>query len=742
MRNRFICIILMIGLSLCLLSQEQIKGKPGKNNHYRIPKVDSKINTDGILDEEVWKKALVLKLEYEVNPGENIPPPVQTDVLLAYNKTHLFIAFRAYDPEPSKIRARLSDRDNLGTQDWVAVVLDTFDDDRRSFDLFCNPLGIQTDSIGVSNDDASQWDAIWDSGGKINAKGYFVEMSVPFSSLRFQRKDGDQVWGFDAVRSYPRNVRHHIGAFPHDRNNNCYLCQSIKLIGFQGVKSGKNLEFDPTLVGYLSKARESGNSGPFIKDKKLEPGITAKWGFTPNLTFSATANPDFSQVEADALKLDINKPFALYYSEKRPFFTEGSDFFNSPLNIVYTRTIRAPSWGLKLTGKEDKNTIGAYFVRDTLTNLIFPGTQYSNATSMPLNSTATVLRYRRDIGNKYTIGAHFTNREGDDYYNRVLSVDGNLRLTSKDQIQFQIIGSATRYPDEVALEFDQQLNQFNDKAFKLFYYHNTRNLDCYAGYNDIGKNFRADLGFIPQAGYRCIYTGLSYLWIAKPRQWWTEFMLEGDYQQDIDHSGELLMRKAHITFKYRGPLNMFSLFNFEYKRESYNGLFFDQKQLFIHHRFKPNGNMIIYHNFLLGDRIDYANTRLGKRFWANHGIQYNIGLHLRLTLDHTLERMRVNSQRLYNAHQGEMRLTYQFNKRMFLRGILQYVDYRFNNSTYINEVDPVYRNVFTQILFSYKINPQTVLYLGYTDKYTGFNKTNLPLTDRKLFLKIGYALVM
>jgi hypothetical protein len=741
MRKQFVQGVLLLFMVFAFFSH-RVQAESMNNKQYRVPRVDSVIKADGILDEAVWQKALVLELNYEVEPGENIKPPVKTEVLLAYNKTRLFIAFRAYDPHPEQIRARLSDRDELNNQDWVAVVLDTFDDKRRSYDLFCNPLGVQSDFIEVSGGHGSEWDTIWDSGGRINDQGYFVEMSVPFSSLRFQRKDGDQVWGFDAVRSYPRTVRHHIGTFPRDRSNNCYLCQSVKLVGFNGAKPGKNIEIDPTIAAHINHERENETEGPFIKDERFDPGITARWGLTPNLTLSGTVNPDFSQVEADALQLDINEPFALYYSEKRPFFLEGSDFFDTRLNAVHTRTLRDPAWGLKLTGKEGANTIGAYFVRDTLTNLVFPGSQSSDSTSLSMDSNALVLRYRRDLGSKYTLGALFTNRQGDDYYNRVLGFDGDFRFTSKDRVTMQVLGSYSRYPENVVSEFGQPRGEFKDKALDIIYIHNTRDLDWYMGYRNIGRGFRADQGFIPRVGYRFFFGGGDYVWYAKPGTWWTRFVLEFDYDHLTDDNGDLLSRESSFTFSYGGPMETHSFINYKKKRDVYEGLGFDMDQFLIHHCMNPRRNMHISFNAAWGDRIDYANTRLGKRINLRPGMLIDLGRHWQFSLYHTYERMQVESERLYTANQSEMHLTYQFNKRTFLRTILQYVDYRYNTAMYTDEIDPVYRRLFTQFLFSYKINPQTVLFLGYTDNYYSYQAAGLPQVNRTVFLKIGYALVM
>ena len=306
---------------------------------YRVPRVNSHITADGVLNEQIWGEALRLSIDYEVRPGENIPPPVETEVLLAYDDTNLYCAFKAYDPDPSKICAHLCDRDNLWDDDWVVLNLDTFNDQRRSYLFVCNPLGIQADCIEVTGGESTEWDPIWDSAGRITGEGYVVEMAIPFSSLRFQRTDQDQIWGVDLIRSYPREVRHHLGLFPRDRNNNCYLCQAEKLIGFAGATPGRNIEFDPTFSTIHTKQREEvwEDFGPVRSDYDF--GLTASWGLTPNLILNGTVNPDFSQVEADAAQLDINTQFAIYYSEQRPFFLESADLFTSRLNVVHTRRL-------------------------------------------------------------------------------------------------------------------------------------------------------------------------------------------------------------------------------------------------------------------------------------------------------------------------------------------------------------------------------------------------------------------
>ncbi len=718
-----------------------------KNPHYNVPSTLEKIDVDGRLDEDFWADALEIELPYEVEPGENIKAPVKTYVLLSYSKTHLYIGFKAYDPEPSKIRAHYMDRDNSFSDDCVGVVLDTYNDERRSFDFFCNPLGIQEDAIESTNSYDGSWDAIWESGGRITEEGYFVEMSIPFSSLRFQRSEDIQTWGFDAIRSYPRQVRHHIGTFKRDRNNNCYLCQSLKITGFKDVTPGKNIEIAPTLSAKLSKERENETEGEFNwRTKEIDPGITAKWGITPNITLGVTVNPDFSQVEADAAQMDVNEPFDLFYPEKRPFFTEGADFFHQ--SVIYTRTLRDPLWGIKLTGKEKGNTIGSYIVQDKLTNLIFPENQGNDATTIEKESYSSVLRYKRDIGNKYTLGMIFTDREGDDYFNRLGVIDANLRITEKDRIVIEGGLTSTQYPDSIIEQFEQPDGTFSGYGAVINYNHNTRNIDWYISYEDIGKDFRADQGFVTQVDYKEIEAGAEYTWIANNQDlWWKTIELGGEYEYMVDQSYDLLESEAMMWFNIN-MIKQSHIYTEIYRtREDYNNLIFNQNSFFIHHCAWPMGNLQYWLNFYFGDRIDYDNTRPGKRFRFAPGFNWKIGMHLTLQLNHTYEKLKVDPGRLYAANISEGRIIYQINKQIFLRAILQYRNYDYNVDLYSEDPpDPLEQKFFSQFLFSYKINPQTVLFLGYSDNYTGgeINERDTPLTqtDWAFFFKIGYAFVL
>jgi hypothetical protein len=710
---------------------------------HQVPKIDGGIRVDGVLDDPAWQDALVLEIEVEVRPGENTPAPVRTRVFICYDDLRFYAAFRAWDPDPAAIRARFSDRDRILDDDWVALVLDTFNDDRRSFNFFVNPLGIQADGIETPTGDGLEWDAIWDSAGRIDGEGYVVEIAIPFSSLRFQPKDGGQTWGFDAVRSYPRLVTHKIGLFPRDRSNNCYLCQADRIHGFAGASPGRALEFDPTISAIYSEEREPFPDGSFQEvDSTVEPGLTARWGVTPNLNLSATINPDFSQIETDAAQLDINTQFSLYYPEKRPFFLEGFDYFETPLTAIYTRTLADPVWGVKVAGKIGRSAIGFFSVRDDVTNLLFPATEWSSSTQRDEQSTGTVFRYRFDIGTSSTVGALITDREGNDYYNRLYGVDLDLRFTPKDTLRLQLLESKTLYPGDIAEAQEQPTGEFAGHAIDFFYAHQTRSYEVYGMYREISPGFRADLGFIPQTGFKHYDTGYLHTWQQNdPTHWYNRLQVWLGYERDDDWDGNML-RSAPGTFViYNGPLQSTLFGIFYYGKQTYLGEEYDDRTYQVNLNLQPARNLVFNLRVQGGDGIDYTHNRPGTRLRVRPAFELFAGRHLRFDFTHTFEQFDIDKGRLYTANLSELRTIYQFNHRAFVRLILQYADYAYNSDLYADGRDPVFNHLLTQWLFTYKINPRTALYLGYTDNSEADSSIDLTQLNRAAFFKIGYAWV-
>lgn len=735
---------IVAALSLAALETVAVARDPAISSRisHPIPRTTDAISIDGVLDEPAWMSAWTYELGFEVQPGENTPAMVRTEVLVTFDDRHLYVGFRAYDPDPGQIRAHFTDRDSAWSDDWLGIVLDTFNDERRDYLLVVNPLGVQMDQIETWPGAGGVWDGIWDAASRVNDWGWSAELEIPFSSLRFQRSEGPQVWGFDAIRGYPRTVFHQFGAFARDRDTNCYLCQAVKIEGFDGVSPGRNLEIVPTLTASRTDRRPELPDGPWdVGDGEFEGGLTARWGMTPNLTLSGTLNPDFSQVEADARQLDVNRPFALFFDEKRPFFMEAADFFATPLNIVYTRTLRDPAWGLKVTGKEGPHTIAASVVDDDVTNLIFPGSQSSDATSLDQSSRATVLRYRRDIRNQYTLGVLAADRRGTDYANTVVGIDGDLRFSDRDRVTVQVLGSRTRYPDEVATTFDQPSTTLSDLAGDVLYTHDTRTWSTWAQYRDIGRDFRADLGFMPQVDYRHGEVGGQYLWTGEPDGWYSTLLLIAKVAHEEDHEGGLLRREYAIRFNYEGPLQSHAYVRPSRVREGFAGEIFDLEEWGFHLCMKPNGHSQVWFNATTGDAVDYANVRRGERTLLEPGATYRFGRHFQLTASYTSEVFDVDEGRLYRAAIGQIDTAWQFNARTFVRAIVQNVRYDFTSELYGDRRDPEQEHLFSQLLFSYKVNPQTVLFLGYSDNSIANQDFELTRADRTVFAKVGYAFV-
>lgn len=740
-------VVSSVVFALSAQSQESRK-VPVQAKNYRVEAASGAIRVDGVLNEESWQKAQPMEFDAETSPGDNIVPPVRTVGFMTYDQKFLYVAFKAWDPNPKQIRAHLSDRDAAFGDDFVGVVLDTFNDNRRAFEFFVNPLGVQMDLImdDVNQNEDHSWDAIWSSAGQITPEGFVVEMAIPFTSIRFPRLDAEQTWGVDMVRNYPRSTRHRIGLQGQDQNRNCYLCQSSRVSGFKGITPGRDIELDPTLTAQQTSTRANFPAGDLASgDPEFDAGLTARWGITPNLTLNAALNPDFSQIEADAVQLDINTQFALFFNEKRPFFLEGADFFEGPMETVYTRSVADPALGLKVTGRLGESTLGAYLTQDEVTNLIIPGPEGSSFASFAEENISSAFRYRYNVGETSSIGAILTSREGSDYSNRVYGMDGNFRFTQKDTITGQILGSRTEYPQLITAGYGQQPGVLNDLAGRLDYRHSSRNWYWSMTYEDIGDSFRADSGFIPQVGYRTGRAGIEYYgWGETGKTWYTRWSVGGDYDRSEKQNGELLEEEIEGWVFIQGPLQSVFRIGIGDRERRYNNVTFDEQFLNWNVNMRPTGSIQFYLNGTFGDQIDFANTQPGRRFRIGSGVRWNLGIRTKIDVDHSYDDLDVTGGRLFSAQLTHLRAVYQLNIRTFVRAILQYTDITRDPSLYLHQtVSPQSKRLLPQLLFSYKLNPQTVFFAGYSGSSRGgdFDGVDVGLTeaDRTFFIKLGYA---
>ena len=709
-----------------------------------LPRIDGPVNIDGILDDDAWRQALQIKVDTETNPGENIPAKVKTVAYLMEDGNSLYVAFDARDPDPSAIRAFLRDRDSAYNDDFVGIVIDSYNDGRRAFEFFSNPLGAQMD---LTNDDINRreddsWNAIWDSAGRITDDGYIVEMEIPLNQLRFQKMEGKQVWGLDVIRMYPRDSRTRIGSNPLDREVNCYLCQFSKIQGFEDVEPGRDLEIVPTLTSSRTDLRDDPLIDPMVQgDVETEAGLNVRWGITPDLTANLAINPDFSQVEADVAQLDVNNQFALFFPETRPFFLEGSDYFRTPIQAVFTRTVADPALGTKLTGKRNNNTFGVYVAEDEVTNLLFPGAFGSESEALEVSNTAAVGRYSRSFGNASQVGALLTARRGDGYHNYVGGFDARWKINDQHTLKAQVLRSDTDYPDEIAIDFEQPLDAFSGNAAQLEYEYDSRNWFAYANHEMFDSGFRADSGFITRVDYDQQELGVGHIWHGAEDNWWTRMRVNGEYNSAHDEHGRLLEREIETYFGIHGPKQWFMEFGGLTRDALFDDIMFKENKISLYTEIKPRGGLYLGIWARIGDQIDFDNATLGDEVRLQPSVTWNVNQHLMLRLQSSLVTLdSKEGPNIFDAQVHDLRATWQFSVRSFVRFTVQQQDVERNQAMYIDDVDARSRDVGRQLLYSYKLNPQTVFFLGYSDRHIDDDDLDtLTATDRTFFLKIGYA---
>ena len=710
----------------------------------QVPQVPGTPSLDGRLDEPFWREAATVPLEFETRPAENEPAQVRTVAYIAENGSDLFVAFRAYDPDPDAIVAFLADRDSAYDDDWVGIVLDTFNDQRRAFEFFANPHGIQMDLTfdDVNGNEDDSWDAIWDSAGAIDGEGYVVEMRIPFRSLQFPAGDKEKTFGFDLIRVRPRDNRYRLSNNRQDRSLPCYLCQLDKLHGFADADPGRNLVIAPSATVVRNDVAEDTDvSDPVLRngDTDFEPALDVRWGITPDVNLTATLNPDFSQVEADVAQLQINQQFALFFPEQRPFFLEGADFFASPINAVFTRNVADPDYGAKVTGKADGHTFGAFVANDTITNLLLPGSQGSDVTTLDRESELAVGRYAYDIGRNSRVGTLATVRRADGYRNTLYGADGRAQFADYYTIEGQVLRSDTRYPSEVTDEFGVA-SDLSGNAYRLRMERDSRDWFHFVQHVQFDRGFRADMGFVPQVDFGKTVAGVFRTFNPEAGKWWNRASIGGDWDITHDDDGRLLEReldfRADIDFLWQGYVE----YGLTHRDRLFEDVLYEETTSFLYAETMPTGSLFLGLFLREGDQIDFANSRLGRNRLISPRVTYRAGDGLSLRLRHTWQELDAEDARVFTVNLTDFRVQYQMSQRTFVRLVLTHRDVDRNVSNYVDPVDERTTTLSSQLLLSYTINPQTVFFLGYGDnRLEDDTVTDLAQTDRSFFLKVGYA---
>lgn len=383
------------------------------------PRRDSVV-IDGTLDEPVWREAALLTGFSLYNPTDGRPAPDSTDVRVWYSSTALYIGIRAFEPH-GVVRATLADRDRISADDYVEIHLDPFQERRRAFVFMVNPLGIQADgtkaegggfipgaNVSPGQNDLSA-DFIWQSRGRLMDDGYEVEIRIPYASLRFP-VGSPQRWGIQ----FNRKVQHsgyETTWTPVKRGAASFIAQEGYLSGLTELQRPVDVLVNPEVTNSTSGAAV-GDGGAWSYSNSPRVGGNVRVGLGSNFVLNGSIRPDFSQVEADATQVAADQRFALFYPERRPFFVEGSDQFNVPNTLVYTRRIVQPNAALKLTGRIGRANVAVLSALDAP-----PG---ATDRDKPL---VDVLRITRDFSVQSQAGFVFSERVSPARTNRLAGLD-------------------------------------------------------------------------------------------------------------------------------------------------------------------------------------------------------------------------------------------------------------------------------------------------------------------------------
>lgn len=778
-------------------SRNAVALPPEKANPVRIPRFEKPPVVDGKLEDEAWANAAILKDFYQINPGDNIAPSKPSEVLLGFDATHLYIGFRAYD-EPSAIRVTVPKRDQIFNDDYVGVLLDTYNDQRKAYALYFNPLGIQQDGILTESQGIDyNPDFLMESKGLITTDGYAVEVAIPFKSLRY-RADKEQTWGVNAYRHIKRFNDEESSWMPRSRDRSGILNQAGRIVGFEGIWKGRTLELIPSLtlsetgtrVRTISSAALQANPslldpGRFVNEPiKVDAGLNVKIGVSPNVTLDLALNPDFAQIEADQLVIRANQRFPIFFPEKRPFFLEGVDIFQTPISAVNTRTIVDPDVAVKLSGKSGRNSFGLLLASDNAPGL-FTDEELTDPSIFPAierfidkNAYIGVLRLKRDIGKENSIGILATTYNFIEKHNHVGGLDGRFRLDQRTTLDFQVLGATSRNGFDTLTGAPIAYGTKNGFGYAYSLAREGRHLRF--GLNGEGRtrDYRADVGFTTRVNTNYNIFNISYNSEPKPEAQVTFWRVVNYLSANFDWQGRLQYynneTQAGANFKKqtyfrvgfaRGYERVFEE-EFGPPRTAFSGGAFSGPDpersapltnVFAYGETVPNKKFsaFVFTGYKWG-QLDFdfgagpkyqrvspaalANPAApldpgpGNLFELTVNLTYQPTSAWRNTIDFTKNKLTRRDTGLvaFNDNIISLRSTYQLTRFTFLRARVDY--------------ESLFSNIRGQFLLGWTPNPGTSFYVGYNDDlnrngfnpFTGQLEPGFQRNGRTFFIKATY----
>lgn len=659
-------------------------------------------------------------------PHDGAPVSEPTEAYLGYTDKNFYAVFLAFDKEPQKIRARMLRRELIDDDDQVGIWLDTFHDHRHAYMFYSNPYGIQQDGLIAENQGFdNSFDTVWHTYTKMNGSGYIVIFEIPFKSLRF-REQATNDWGFILIRVIPRNTEHSY--FP--RNTNMVqgiLTQEGTLEGFHDISPGRNIQFLPyTSVGAFRSLDERDPAGDRFTGKHVDPkaGLDSKIVIKDSLVLDTTINPDFGQIESDNPQVTVNQRFEVFFPEKRPFFQENSNFFQTPLNLVFTRRVVDPLYGVRLTGKSGPWAIGTFLANDRAPGqTVLPGDPLSGN-----DAYFGVFRLNRELGKGSSIGFIYTDRElhtGPNSFctltecevghNRVGGFDTQIRINRNWQMNAQAVTSETKFNDG---------SHESGPAYNLFVQRSSRAVEFNTLYQDISPGFTTESGFVPRTDYREVSNFFGYTW--RPESGLMTGHGPRFFDQALwDHNGTRLNYLANPTYEWdfqrKTVFTVFGALEHERLRPADFSALTTNRD-YAHVVGGISGGTQYFKWLSLNAEMDWGTAtnfvpQIGSPVLArsNDG---QLGAVVRplkgLTIENTYLMARLQDlntgANIFNNHIIRSKWNYQFTKEFSLRLIGQY------NATLPNPFLTSLQNtkVFNgDVLFTYMITPGTAIYAGY-----------------------------
>jgi hypothetical protein len=633
-------------------------------------------------------------------PGDGTPVSQSTTAFLSYDEDHLYVVFVCKD-DPAAIRANIARREDIGDDDAVAIYLDTFRDRERAYVFMVNPLGIQLDGIlteGQSDD--YTFDAVWESDARLTADGYVVRVAIPFRTLRFPRRR-DQTWGVALTRVIRRNNEE--AYWPHlTKRVQGFVPQFGAIHGLRDVSPGRNIDVRP--YGVFARARVlQDDADAFRTDDERRVGVDAKIVIRNALTLDGTLNPDFSQVESDDPQVTVNERFEVFFPEKRPFFVENAAFFQTPINLFFSRRIVDPEVGARVTGKLGRWALGAIAIDDRHAGRLPAGDPLAGR-----RAGIGAVRVQRELGEESTVGLLLTDREFSGRSDRVFAIDTRWKLNRNWAASTQLAHSENRAQDGTRTG----TGAYADIR------HDGRHLEYGGRYTGFTPAFAAPLGFVHRVGFHQVEQEFEYTWRPDRRSivsfgpamsalfnWERTGRL-----QDREVAGSFqieLTRETEVEF---ARVEAFERFSGVIFRPYANELSVDTQWL----RWLGAEAAYSWGTAVNHDPAPGLSPFLGRATEAEIAVTVRPSPRVRLDQAYIASALDSNASHVFSERRLRTKITYQFSRLLSVRAILDYEVVTPNATLTDEEAE---RNWAGDILLTYLVNPGTALYIGYIDQY-------------------------